>query len=64
MNNFLNINEISQKNLEAILEDANTVKRCSVAKDQYINSLKNSITGLARRQSKQNWVWFNGIKKS
>ena len=46
MNNFLNINEISQKNLEAILEDANTVKSCSVAKDQYTNSLKNSITGL------------------
>ena len=46
MNNFLNINEISQKNLEAILEDANTVKSCSVSKDQYINSLKNSITGL------------------
>ena len=46
MNNFLNINEISQKNLESILEDANTLKSCSVSKDQYINSLKNSITGL------------------
>ena len=24
---------------------------------------KNLITGLARRQSKQNWGWFNGFKK-
>ncbi len=46
MNNFLNINEISQKNLEAILEDASTVKSGSVSKDHYIHCLKNSITGL------------------
>lgn len=46
MNNFLNINEISQKNLKAILEDANTVKNGSGSKDKYINCLRNSIAGL------------------
>ena len=46
MNNFLNINEISQKNLKAILEDANTVKNGSGSKDNYINCLRNSIAGL------------------
>ena len=46
MNNFLNINEISQKNLKAIMEDASTLKSGSVSKDHYINCLKNSITGL------------------
>jgi len=46
MNNFLNINEISQKNLKAILEDANTVKNGAGSKDNYINCLRNSIAGL------------------
>ena len=46
MNNFLNINEISQKNLKSILEDANTVKNSSGSKDCYINCLRNSIAGL------------------
>ena len=46
MNNFLNINEISPKNLKAILEDASKLKSGSVSKDYYINCLKNSITGL------------------
>ena len=46
MNNFLNINEVSQKNLKAIMEDASTVKSGSVSEDNYINCLKNSITGL------------------
>ena len=46
MNNFLNINEISQKNLTSILEDANTVKNGSGSKDKYINCLRNSIAGL------------------
>ena len=46
MNNFLNINEISQKNLKSILEDANTVKNSSGSKDYYINCLRNSIAGL------------------
>ena len=46
MNNFLNINEVSQKNLKAIMEDASTVKSGSVSEDSYINCLKNSITGL------------------
>ena len=46
MNNFLNINEISQKNLTSILEDANTIKNGSGSKDKYINCLRNSIAGL------------------
>lgn len=46
MNNFLNINEISQKNLKAILEDANTVKNGAGSKNNYINCLRNSIAGL------------------
>ena len=46
MNNFLNINEVSQKNLKAIMEDASAVKSGSVSEDSYINCLKNSITGL------------------
>ena len=46
MNNFLNINEVGQKNLKAIMEDASTLKSGSVSDDIYINCLKNSITGL------------------
>ena len=46
MNNFLNINEVSQKNLKAIIEDASAVKSGSVSEDSYVNCLKNSITGL------------------
>ena len=40
MNNFLNINEISQKNLEAILEDANTVKVVLLRKTNILTLLK------------------------
>ncbi len=46
MNNFLNINEVSQKNLEAIMEDASTIKSGAVSEESYIECLKNSITGL------------------
>ena len=46
MNNFLNINEISQKNLKSILEDATTIKNGSGSNDNDINCLRNSIVGL------------------
>ncbi len=50
MNNFLNLNEIAPKNLEAILEDASKVKQASLAdivsNEHYSSCLKNTITGL------------------
>ncbi len=50
MNNFLNINEIAPKNLEAILEDASKVKQASlsdkVLNEHYGSCLNNTITGL------------------
>ena len=50
MNNFLNLNEISSKNLEAILEDAIKVKKTSKsntnASRSYARSLNNMIVGL------------------
>ena len=50
MNNFLNLNEITQKNLEAILEDACKVKKAtlrgSALKTSYSSCLKNKLIGL------------------
>ena len=50
MNNFLNLNEITPKNLEAILEDACKVKKAtfgdSALKQSYSTCLKNTLTGL------------------
>ena len=50
MNNFLNLNEITPKNLEAILEDASKVKKAShgdiVLNEHYSSCLNNTITGL------------------
>ena len=50
MNNFLNLNEIAPKNLEAILEDANKVKKATlgdiVLNEHYSSCLNNTITGL------------------
>ncbi len=50
MNNFLNLNEIAPKNLEAILEDASKVKKAFlgdiVLNEQYSSCLNNTITGL------------------
>ncbi len=50
MNNFLNLNEIAPKNLEAILEDASKVKKATLGdvdlKKHYGSCLKNTITGL------------------
>ncbi len=50
VNNFLNLNEIAPKNLEAILEDANKVKKATlgdiVLNDHYSSCLNNTITGL------------------
>ena len=50
MNNFLNLNEITPKNLEAILEDASKVKKATlndaVLNERYSNCLNNTITGL------------------
>ena len=50
MNNFLNLNEIAPKNLEAILEDASKVKKASlgdiVLNEHYSSCLNNTITGL------------------
>ena len=50
MNNFLNLNEITQKNLEAILEDACEVKKATLGgaalKTRYSSCLKNKLTGL------------------
>ena len=50
LNNFLNLNEIAPKNLEAILEDANKVKKATlgdvVLNEHYSRCLNNTITGL------------------
>ena len=50
LNNFLNLNEIAPKNLEAILEDANKVKKATlgdvVLNEHYSSCLNNTITGL------------------
>ena len=50
MNNFLNLNEIAPKKLEAILEDATKVKKATrgdaVLKERYSSCLNNTITGL------------------
>ncbi len=50
VNNFLNLNEISPKNLEAILKDARKVKKAThgdiVLKEFYSSCLNNTITGL------------------
>ena len=50
MNNFLNINEITQKNLNAILDDAIKIKEVTlkddVPRERYSNCLNNTITGL------------------
>ena len=50
VNNFLNLNEIAPKNLEAILEDANKVKKATlgdiVLNEHYSSCLNNTITGL------------------
>ena len=50
MNNFLNLNEIAPKELEAILEDATKVKKAThgdaVLNKRYSSCLNNTITGL------------------
>ena len=50
VNNFLNLNEIAPKNLEAILEDASKVKKAAlkdiVLNEHYSSCLNNTITGL------------------
>ena len=50
VNNFLNLNEIAPKNLEAILEDASKVKKAAlkdiVLNEHYRSCLNNTITGL------------------
>jgi len=50
MRNFLNLNEVTPKNLEAILDDASKVKKAllesSAMKERYGSSLKNSLIGL------------------
>ena len=52
VNNFLNLNEITPKNLKAILDDASKLKKAgnfgySVSeRDPYSNCLNNTITGL------------------
>ena len=50
MNNFLNLNEITPKNLEAILEDASKVKKAALgnspSKERYGNCLNKRLTGL------------------
>ena len=50
MNNFLNINEITQKNLKAILDDAIKIKELTLkddfSKECYSSCLNNTITGL------------------
>jgi len=50
VNNFLNLNEIAPKHLEAILEDASRVKKASlgdiVLNEHYSSCLNNTITGL------------------
>ncbi len=50
MNNFLNLNEITPKNLEAILEDASKVKKATLGEaasnKRYSSCLNNTLTGL------------------
>ena len=50
MNNFLNLNEITSKNLEAILEDATKIKKAahghSTLKERYSSCLNNALIGL------------------
>ena len=50
MNNFLNLNEITTNNLEAILEDACKVKKASLGgsavKEHYSSCLDGTLTGL------------------
>ena len=50
MNNFLNLNEITTNNLEAILEDACKVKKAtlggSAVKEHYSSCLDGTLTGL------------------
>ncbi len=50
VNNFLNLNEIASKNLEAILEDATKVKKAThgdiILGEHYSSCLNNTITGL------------------
>ena len=50
MNNFLNLNEITPKNLESILEDATTVKKAALGnpalKERYSSCLNNALIGL------------------
>ncbi len=50
MNNFLNINEITPKNLSAILEDASKIKEATlkdaIYNERYSRCLNNTITGL------------------
>ncbi len=50
MNNFLNLNEITPKNLETILQDASKVKKATLydaaLNESYSNCLNNTITGL------------------
>ena len=50
MNNFLNINEITEKNLNAILDDAIKIKEVTLKDDfpreRYSSCLNNTITGL------------------
>ncbi len=50
VNNFLNLNEIAPKNLEAILEDASKIKKATlgdaILNESYSSCLNNTITGL------------------
>ena len=50
MNNFLNLNEVTPKNLEAILEDAGKVKKAalgySALQEHYSRCLNNALIGL------------------
>ena len=50
MNNFLNLNEVTPKNLEAILEDAGKVKKAalgySALQERYSRCLNNALIGL------------------
>ena len=50
MNNFLNLNEVAPKNLEAILEDATKIKKAvlglSALKERYSDCLNGALVGL------------------
>ena len=50
VNSFLNLNEISPKNLEEILEDASKIKKAilgdSIMNQRFSNCLNNTLTGL------------------